>query len=162
MSTRFVRRGVSKYYWLTGVSDYRNITRSDLTGGIDLSDEIADISGWSLENQAASTPDMGSRFEKNIPGLDSASDSSITCYEPEEDPTGDEVDISAVLPKGEAGVFVILRRGDKPGSLSLDAFPARVASNSAEHSAGNDAARIVVQFTITTEPEQDQPVPVAA
>jgi len=161
---RFVRRGVSKFYFLPSVADLAaGPTRIELDAGADLTPEIADVAGWMLENASAATPDMSSTFEKSIPGLDSAADSSFTFYEPEDVPEGDgDVDVDVLLVKGTEGFVVILRRGDKPASPSMDTFPTRVKSKGAEYSATNDPARTVASFSITEEPSLDKPVPAAA
>lgn len=162
MNTRFIRRGVTKFIFIPGVTDLSNITRADLTAGVDFTAEVADVAGWSLENQAAATPDMASTFEKKIPGLDSSADSSITLYEPKNTVPVGSFDPDQVFAKDASGVIVILRRGDVPGSPSMDAYKVIVASNSAQITLGNDPARKQVQFTITDEPQLDQDVPAAA
>jgi hypothetical protein len=154
---RFVRRGVSKFYFLPTVAALTKIpTRSELTAGTDLSGYIADSAGWGLENASVATPDMGSTFEGSIPGIDSAPDSSFTFYEDLDTDT-----IETLLPKGTNGFVVVLRKGDKPLSESMDTFPVRVATRTTEYSAGNDPARFSVRFTITDVPALDAPVPAA-
>ena len=160
---RFVRRGVSKFFFLPAVADLATgPTRAELDAGADLTPEIADVAGWMLENASAATPDMSSSFEKSIPGLDSAADSSFTFYEPEDVPSVEDVDIDVLQPKDTEGFVVILRRGDKPDSPSMDTFPIRVKSKGAEFSAGNDPARTSVSYSITAEPSLDKAVPIAA
>jgi hypothetical protein len=157
MSKRFIRRGVSKILFSpTMPASMTAVTRLELTAAEDLTDEIAEVNGFQLENQTIPTPDLGSTFESSIPGTDQAANSSITFYEDEDD---DEIE--TMLPKGQTGVVYILRKGDKPASNSLDVFPVRVASRSPQFSAGNDPARFAVQFTITSKPELDTPVPAA-
>jgi len=162
MSKRFIRRGVSKFYFVPVVADLAvGPTRIELEAGEDLTKALADLSGWMLENASAATPDMGSTFESSIPGLDSAADSSMTFYEPEETPEVGDVDVDILLPKGVVGNITILRRGDKPGSPSMDTFPIRVGSKGPEYSAGNDPARTLVNFAVTDEPSLDKSVPEA-
>lgn len=156
MSKRFMRRGVMKVFISPTCANIHAVTRSELTAAEELTDEVADVSGWTVENSAIAVPDMGSRFAKNIPGEDSAADSSITFYEDAEDDW-----LIETVPKDFEGFIFLLRKGDVPGSKSLGAYPIRVASNSAEISAGNDAARAVAGFSITDEPELDGPVPAA-
>lgn len=152
---RFVRRGISRFYFLPIVAAINKIpTRAELTAGTDLSDYIADVAGWGVENAAVATPDMGSTFESSIPGTDSAPDSSFTFYE-----DLDVTTIEDLLPKGTNGFVVILRKGDKPTSESMDTFPVRVATRMTEYSAGNDPARFTVRFTITEPPALDATVP---
>ena len=154
---RFIRRGVSKFFFLPAVANINAVTRAEITAGEDLTDFIADVAGWQLENSSVATPDMGSPFESSIPGTDSAGDSSFTFYE-----DLDEEVIETLLPKGTNGFVVIMRKGDKPASTSMDTFPVRVASKGSEFSAGNDPARFNVRFTITSPPALDKPVPAAA
>lgn len=153
---RFVRRGVSKFYFLIAMAGAEP-TRSELTGGSDVTKAVADVSGWSLENQKVDTPDMGTTFDSGIPGNDQAKDSSLVLYE---DKVKD--DLEGLFAKDTAGWVVIMRKGDTPASMSMDVFPVRVGSKSPEYSAGNDPARFTVMFTITDEPTLDAPVPAAS
>lgn len=153
MTARFIRRGVSKFYFCPTVTGSRP-TRAQITSGTDLTPFIADVAGWMLENNTVATPDMGSSFDSNIPGTDQVSDSSFTFYE-------DLVlnTIETLLPKGTPGFVVIMRKGDVSASLSMDTFPVRVRSKGSEFSAGNDPARFMVQFAITSTPDLDGAVP---
>jgi hypothetical protein len=157
MSKRFIRRGVSKYKFSPTLASPATVTRTELDTAEDLSDEVADVSGWQLTNNNVPTPDMGSDFDSSIPGTDSAADSSFTFYE-----DFDAELIETLLPKGTEGFVIILRKGDKPASTSMDIFPVRVAVKGSEHSAGNDPARFMVTFNITARPELDVAVPAAA
>lgn len=157
MSARFVRRGVTKIFFVPAVADVNATTRAELAAGVDLSASIAEVAGWSLSNQAIATPDLGSRFESNIPGTNQAADSSLTFYEDLEDETTE-----ALLPALTPGFIVMLRKGDRPGSKSMDTYPVRVASKSSTITTGNEAARFQVSFGITGEPGLDKAVPAAA
>jgi hypothetical protein len=154
MSARFTRRGVSKFFFFATIANIQSVTRAEITSATDLSDHIADVNGWQLTNQAIPTPDLGSTFDKSIPGSDSASDSSLTFYE-----DMDEDDIETLLPKGTTGFIGIMRKGDKPADASFDVFPVRVASKSPEYSVGNDPARFMANFTITDVPALDTVIP---
>lgn len=154
---RFVRRGISKFYFLPTVAASSGIpTRAELSAGTDLSEYIADTAGWGVENTSVATPDMGSTFESSIPGTDAAADSSFTFYEDLDTDT-----IEALLPKSTNGFVVVMRKGDKPTSESMDTFPVRVATRTTEYSAGNDPARFSIRFTITSIPTLDAAVPAA-
>lgn len=156
MSARFIRRGISKFRF-SATLDGASPTREELDASDDLTPFIADLAGWMLENNSVATPDMSSTFESSIPGTDQVADSSITCFEDLEEDT-----IEALLPKGTAGYFIILRKGDIPSSTSMDTFPVRVRSKGSEFNIGNEPARFVVQFAITDPPELDAAVPDAA
>ncbi|MFD5878502.1 phage tail tube protein [Streptomyces yangpuensis] len=153
---KFSRRGVSIFLWVPVIADTVNLkpTRAELDGGTNLSAAIAGISGFTLENQSIETPDMGDDFDSSIPGSDKAEDSSFTFYE---DKVTDVIE--ELLKKGAVGNVVILRKGDVPGSKSMDAFPVRVGSQSPAYSTDNEAAKFETRFTITRRPAQGLPVP---
>lgn len=153
---RFIRRGVSKIMFAATIADPDAVTRAEITSATDLTPDIASVSGFMLEGSQVPTPDMGSDFDSSIPGIDSAADSSITFYE--DDTTND---IETLLPKGTEGYVLLFRKGDVPASPSLDVFPSKVGSRSAQWSAGNEPAQFVVNFNITSKPSLDTDVPAA-
>ncbi|MFE5296988.1 hypothetical protein [Streptomyces sp. NPDC056632] len=62
---RYMRRGVSKFFFLKAIAAASNIpARTELapTNATDLSPAISDIEGWALENAPIDTPDMASAF----------------------------------------------------------------------------------------------------
>ncbi|MET8326255.1 hypothetical protein [Streptomyces sp. NPDC005181] len=152
---RFMRRGVTKIYFLPEIAAATNVpTRAELTGGTELSGAISDIAGWSLGNSPIDTPDMGSTLTTSIPGEDKADASTLTFYE---DKAGDTIE--TLLSKGEEGYVVILRKGDVPASKSMDIFPTRVASRAPAYSAGSDPAKFTVTFAVSDDPTLDAAVP---
>ncbi|MFB7576727.1 hypothetical protein [Streptomyces sp. NPDC056165] len=156
---RFMRRGVTKIYFLKKIAAADNIpTRSELaaSNATDLSGAIADIAGWSLANSPVDTPDLGSTLTTSIPGEDKADASTLTFYE---DLASEAVE--TLLSKGEEGFVVILRKGDIPQSKSMDTFPARVAGRAPAYSTGSDPAKFTVTFAISGVPTLDAAVPAA-
>ena len=156
MSARFIRRGVSKFLWSPTIADKNAVTRAELESAEDITKQVAEVAGWMLENTSVPTPDAGSTFDSSIPGTDTVNDSTVTLYE-----DMDEEELEALFPKLAEGYFLILRKGDKPGSNSLDCFPSRVASKGSEIDLGNTPSRFVVKMNITEEPGLDGPVPPA-
>lgn len=154
--TRFLRRGISKILWVPDLNDPKYPSRREINNAFVLTDAVSDIEGWALENDPIETPDMGSTFNSSIPGNDKAENSSLTFYE---DRFSDAIEQQ--LPKGAKGYVVLLRKGDLPGSRSVDVFPVQVATRAASYSTGNEAAKFKVDFTITDEPSLDRPVPKA-
>ncbi|MFJ5734740.1 phage tail tube protein [Streptomyces microflavus] len=154
--TRFLRRGLSKILWVPDLNDPKYPSRREITKAFVLTNAVSDIEGWALENDPIETPDMGSTFNSSIPGNDKAENSSLTFYE---DRFSDAIEQQ--LPKGAKGYVVLLRKGDLPGSRSVDVFPVQVATRAATYSTGNEAAKFKVDFTITDEPSLDCPVPKA-
>ncbi len=157
---RFMRRGVTKFYFLKAITADTNVpTRAELaaTNATDLSGAIADIAGWSLANTPIDTPDLGSTLTTNIPGEDKADSSTLTFYEDQLTDT-----VEQLLAKGTTGFIVILRKGDVAASKSMDVFPVRVASRAPAYSTGSDPAKFTVTFSVAAEPTLDAAVPAAA
>ncbi|AJC58594.1 hypothetical protein [Streptomyces sp. 769] len=156
--TRFLRRGISKIYWLKTINDPKWPTRTEISqpNRFDLTHAVSDMSGWALANEPIETPDMGSTFNSSIPGADKADKSDLTFYEDQHSDA-----IEQHLNKGAKGWIVLLRKGDIPGSRSMDVFPVQVASRAATYATGNEAAKFKVEFTITDEPSLDVVVPEA-
>ena len=139
------------------VADISGPTTSELSSGTDLTAEIGEISGFKFSNNPIDTPDMDSEFVSNIPGEDTGDDSSMTFYE---DSTSNP--IRAVLAKGTEGFVVLFPYGYGGGSPTAgddcEVWPVTIASNTREWSAGNDAARYMVEFTLSAPPDTEAAV----
>lgn len=154
---KYMRRGTSKFYFVPTIAAENMIpTRSELSAGTEFSEYIAAMDGWTVANQEIDTPDMADTYDSTIPGSDKADSSSFTFYEDEED-----ADLEQTFAKGTNAYVVILRKGDIPGNNSMDVFPIRVASQSPQYTADNEAAKFMATCSITSRPLQGAPVPVA-
>jgi DNA polymerase III sliding clamp (beta) subunit (PCNA family) len=152
---RFNRKGVTKILFADTIASATYLpTAAEITGSTDYTKQIAAVDGFSLENQEIETPDMGSTFVSKIPGDDSAADSSLTFYEDDVTDT-----IETELAKGTTGFIIICRKGKAPSTKGMDVYPVRVASNSAAITADNEAAKIMVKFSITDRPLFNATVP---
>ena len=154
---KYMRRGTSKFYFLETIAATTMIpTRTEITGGTEFSEQIAAMDGWTVQNNEIETPNMANTYDSTIPGSDKADTSTFTFYE-------DEVasDVEELFAKGTTGYVVIFRKGDVPANLSMDVFPIRVASQSPEYTADNEAAKFVVTCSITDRPLQGAAVPAA-
>jgi len=154
---KYMRRGTSKFYFVpTIAADSMIPTRTEVVLGTEFSEYIAAMDGWTVANQEIDTPDMADTYDSTIPGSDKADSSSFTFYEDEE-----TADLEAVFAKGTTGYVVIFRKGDVPANNSMDVFPIRVASQSPQYTADNEAAKFMVTCSITSRPLQGAPVPAA-
>lgn len=152
-ATRFFRPGTTKCYWVVSISNILAPSRAELNAGSDPSKDIADIAGWMVSGQKIDTPDLNSSFVSNIPGLTSADESSITFYASE---TG--VDVRALMPRNTSGHIVWMDGGDVAGR-KMDVFPVRVLSVGKQRSMGAEAARITIQYAISSVPAEDVTIP---
>lgn len=152
---KFNRKGTTKICFLPTIAAETMIpTAAEITAGTDWTEFIHSIDGWSLENTPIETPNMASTFVPKIDGDDSAADSSLGFYE--DDVTDD---VETELAKGTEGFVAIFSKGKTPGNKGMDIFPTKVASNSKQYTADNEAAKINVQFVITDRPVLNQTVP---
>jgi hypothetical protein len=155
-ATRFFHVGETKVYYLPAVAAADlTPTRAEINAGTDLSDELADISGWMIQGAEIETPDLGSTFNGKIPGRISVDDSSLTFYA---DETG--VDVRSVLPRGTAGFILFADGGDVAGALA-DVYPIRVRAVGKQRSMGDEAGRLTIPFSITKKPAEDVVLPAA-
>lgn len=151
-TTRYYRKGVTKFYWLASCADPAAPTRAEMDAGIDLSREIAEINGWQVKSEFVPTPDLGSRFTGKIGGDITADDSSINFYA-----SKNSVDVRSVLSRDTVGTMLVLDEGDVPGG-KMDTFPATVGSAPKLRSL-SDPAMIQVNFAITSEPKENVTIP---
>ncbi|MFK0173416.1 hypothetical protein ACIQU5_32000 [Streptomyces sp. NPDC090306] len=151
-SSRYIPPGVRQYYYVAAIANQASPTRSELDAGIDLTGEIAEVSGFTTTSESTETPDLGSRFTGKIPGRISADDSSITMYA-----SDDSQDVRQLLPRDTDGFIVQFPEGDQAGH-TMDVFPVKVAS-APKATDIEDPGKIEVQFTITAEPSEDVTVP---
>lgn len=152
---RFNRKGVTKILFADTVAATSYLpTAAEMTGATDYTKKIAAVDGFSLENQEIETPDMDSTFISKIPGDDQAADSSLTLYE---DDVTDLIETD--LAKGTTGFVIICRKGKTAATKGMDVYPVRVASSSPSISADNEAAKIMVKFSITDRPLLNATVP---
>jgi hypothetical protein len=154
---KYMRRGTSKFIFVPTIAATNMIpTRTELSAGTNFTSYIAAMDGWTVTNQEIDTPDMADTYDSTIPGSDKADSSSFTFYEDEVAAT-----LETTFAKGTTGYVVILRKGDVPANASMDVFPIRVASQSPQYTADNEAAKFMVTCSITSRPLQGAPVPAA-
>jgi hypothetical protein len=152
-AVRFFRPEVTKVYWTTGMASYSAPTRAELNSGVDLSGEIAEITGFQVTSDFVDTPDLGSRFTGKISGRITADDSSLNMYASR---TGS--DARAVFPRDTTGYIVIMDAGDVSTTGKMDIYPVTVASVP-KLRALEDPALVQVQFAITRVPAEEKVIP---
>lgn len=153
-TTRFFQPEISKVYYLPAIVAGTMIpTRVEINAGKDLTDEVADLSGWTISSGMIDTPDLGSRFTSQIGGRTSAESSSITFYASKD---GDDVRVD--LPRGLRGYIMFCDGGDTVG-YKADIFPVEVTSVGKVRSTGEAAFQITTAFAITRKPAEDVTLP---
>jgi hypothetical protein len=152
-TVRYIPPGTRKVYWLTTIASYATaVTRAEINAGIDLTNEIAEMSGFAVTSASTDTPDLATRFTAKIPGRITADDSSISFYA-----SSTSADVRTVLPRDTAGYVIILPEGDVP-TQKMDVYPAKVASTAVD-TAMEDPEKINVAFTVTRIPALNLVIP---
>lgn len=154
-SVRYFDVETTKVYWVESIEDKAAPTRTELNAGTDLTGEIADFSGFTVTSEEIETPDMNSLFTSRIGGRTSAEDSSLTMYG---DQTGQ--DVTDLLSRGDNGFVVWLDGGDVAAN-KMDVYPVRVRAISRQRSL-SDASRVLVEFSVTSEPAEGVAVPTSS
>ena len=164
ISTRFYAPPLTRIRWLPtiaasslkpGAVGYLLPTSPEWVAGIDLSDEVADLSGFAITDTAIDLPGL-SAFTGSLPGRLAVGQSSISFYA-----SDDGEDVRGVLTRGQNGFVAIADAGDDAASL-VDIFPARVGALGKPRSVtGSTAQLITVPFYTTRLPGEDIVIPAA-
>lgn len=154
---RFFRKGITRFYWVPIIANPAAPTVAEVGAGIRMDGEMASISGFRFSNSPIGTPDFESTFQSQIPGEDSADNSSITIYERKT-----ATPLRVTLAKDTDGFVVIFPTGiagSTPAAADkAEVWPVRVGGNNREYSSGADPARIIVDFSVTDKPTQSATV----
>lgn len=154
-STRYTDQATTRVYWVPSIAASNlTPTRVELDAGTDVTNELNDLSGWNVEGEQIDTQSMGERFRSRIPGSTSSEDSSLTFFASK---TGN--DIRVLNPRGTEGNIAWMDGGDTSGN-KMEVFPVTVMSvGLIRTTVGEDATKIVVNYSITKEPGQNLTIP---
>lgn len=155
--SRYFRRGTTKVYFAPTIANIDAPTEAEMTAGTEIGCEMSEVAGFAFKNSPINVPDFCSTFVKNIPGEDKADASTMTFYE---DDTSNP--IKDLLGKGDEGFVVFFPYGVTGASPTAgdicEVWPVQVASNTRQWVASNDAAKYMIEFTITEVPDQSAEV----
>lgn len=149
---KFFRRGKTKIYWVPTIASASLIpTTAEVTAGTNLTPSVADVNGFAFTNSPIDVPDLSTTFTSNIPGEDTAADSSLTFYE---DTTTNT--LQTTLAKGVSGYIAIFFSGTAGANPAAgdkaEVWPVQSTGPTREYSMGNDPARWMVAFAMTAPP----------
>lgn len=151
-TARYVPPGTRKIYWVTTIATYTAPTRGELNAGIDLSNEVAAVNGFTVTSGTVPTPDLSSRFVSEIPGQITAASCSLSFYA-----SSTSSDVRTVLPRDTVGYVVLLWEGDVTGQR-CDVFPAKVTASAVNGNMQNPE-QVDVSFSITKVPANNVVIP---
>lgn len=151
-TTRYYPPGVRRVYWMPTTANYNAPTRSEINAGVDLTNEVESMTGWSLTAASVQTPDLGHRFISEIPGALSSSSNDIVLYQSQ-----NSNDARTVLTLLLNGYIIVLWEGDVSGQR-MDVFPVRVMA-AAPDSTTTDPAKCTFSFSVTGQPAIGATIP---
>lgn len=154
-STRFTDNATTVVYYLPSIAATTLVpTRAEMNAGTNISVELNDLDGWSLEAELIDTQALSESFQSKIPGSLSAPDSSLTFYTSK---TG--VDIRTLLPRGTTGYVMFCDGGDVAGQKA-EVYPVTVTSvGLMRNITGTEASKTKIGFAITRPPAQGVTIP---
>jgi hypothetical protein len=144
---RFFRRGYSKIKFAPSVAG-SSPTRAEITAGVDLSPQVADIGGFQLTNNPIETPDLATSFNSQIDGPDTTADSSLTFYDDNASST-----IRNALAKGVSGYILLFPYGDVVGKR-VEVWQCKSTGVNDQWSLDAAAGQFQVGFAVLTTPNQ--------
>ncbi|WP_206326326.1 MULTISPECIES: hypothetical protein [unclassified Streptomyces] len=151
-SIRYYRRGTTKVLWVPAIANKNSPTRAELNAGTALEGETGAMAGWQTTSGTVPTPALGSRFTPVVGGEITAADSSLTFWASKD---GD--DVRTLLTREATGFIVWMDEGDVPGQ-TMDVYPVTVTSQAKVREL-DQAAQIMAQFAITSEPAENVTIP---
>jgi hypothetical protein len=153
-STRYINPGTTKIVFCTTIANKAAPSRAEINAGTDLTREVSGAEGWQVTSTQVDTPDMDTTFTSTTSGRTSAADSALTMYA---DLTG--TDARSLMPRGTNGFILWMDGGDVSGR-KMDVFPVRTSSVGKPRSVeGDEAATVVFQYAITSEPAENVTIP---
>lgn len=140
---RFFRRGTTKLNFETASA---TPTVTQINAGTPLTPAVADTAGWDFSNTPITTPDLSTTFDTQIGGPDSAGTPTITFYDDDASAT-----IRTALAKGNAGFLVRCPYGITTAKRA-EVFPVVITALNDAYTLGNEAAKFIVGFAVTSVP----------
>ncbi|MFI2663737.1 hypothetical protein [Micromonospora carbonacea] len=143
---RYISPEVTVYYWVPLIADINTPTRAELDDdeSWDLSAEVAAATGWEVAADRVAVPDLGTRKTGRISGRVNPGDAQITFYASQ-----DTDDVRSVIKRGDRGNIYIAYGGDIAGQHAR-VFAVEVSAvTPTVDVAGSEAARVVIDFSIT-------------
>lgn len=157
--SRAIRRGIERWFVSPAApADPAAPTRAEIGAATEITESIAAVNGFSLTNSPVPTPDMGSRFDKTVAGIDSAGDSSLNLWDEVLQGAGDDA-ARDVLAKDTDLTIFRFPYGDVP-TKRMEVW--QTTSTGVNDQIDLTAAgQYQVGFSIREVPEQNAVVPAA-
>lgn len=152
----FIRKGISKGYWLPAVAG-ASPTRAEINAGVVLGTYLTAIAGFTYSGTRVAVPLLANRLNIQVDGEDTLADSSLTFVDDIVTPPP----IRAAASKGTAGFIFLCPYGDVAAKRG-EVYPSKsMGVNDNWDVGGNAVATFVIEVAITDVPNQAAVIPAA-
>lgn len=150
-SLRYISPEVTKVYWLTAVAVLESPDRDELDAetSVDLSGEIAAMTGWEVAGDRVAVPDLGTKKTGRISGRVNPGDAQISFYASQ-----DTADVRDVKQRGDRGFIFIADGGDVEGQKARMFAVEVTAVTPTVGVAGTEGERVMIDYSVTDWAEQ--------
>lgn len=152
---RFNPQGHSKVLLVSTIANPAAPTAAEVTAGVDLTPYLVPdgTSGFTSEPQTVDATDLAATREKNVRGLATTTNGSLTFFRGDDSGDGESDLFDDLVAALDTSKYVVFSHsgGTAAGDL-VDIFPVKVASVNASVPQGGQAARFTVGFTHPAEP----------
>ncbi len=156
--SRYTPDELEQWIYVPDIADPAAPTVAEIGDGQDFTEAIASVSGFRLSSNRVATPDLGTRFDKSVPGRLSTDDASIAFYKGDSATDLEEV-IRNLLPRGTGGYVVRVHPKDGAkaaiaAATKAEVWPIEVMSNSVNPPSPGEAAKFTVAFSHPEKPSE--------
>lgn len=120
----YTKFSTTTYLWVPTIASQAAPTLAEFNAGKNLTPEITAVAGFQKSTASLDLPKAGTTFTGNLPGRQTASDSSLTFTLSTAGPT---VDVRSVLTEGLSGFIVICNEGIVASGY-CDIWPVRIGT----------------------------------
>lgn len=151
--TEFYRRGITRVFAVPTLT-LTAPTAIQVNAGTEVTEAVADITGFTFQNSPIATPKLSTTFTTSIAGEDTAEEPQLTFYEDD-----DTNPLQATFAKGTITHLVFFYKGTAGATPAaadeVEIWPVQSTGPSREYSMDNTAAKWMARFTPTDPPVFD-------
>lgn len=146
----FVPSSTEQWKWVPTVSNTASPTTVEYGAGTDITNDIAEVTGFEAAAQFVETPTMQGGVIAKISGRQTLGDCNITF---DEHSTYADNTPMTTMTEGTSGYIVISRYTKTPAAAAkVEVWPVTVAGVNRKHTAGNEPAQYVIGFAVNAAP----------
>lgn len=156
--SRYTPDELEQWFYVPTIASVAAPTVDEIGDGEEFTAAISSVSGFRLSANRVATPDLGTRFDKSVPGRLSTDDASIEFYKGDSAADLEEI-VRALLPRGTGGYVVRVHPKDGAkaaiaAATKAEVWPIEVMSNSVNPPSPGEPAKFTVAFSHPEKPTE--------